>query len=152
VLRIPVTDFELSVRSRNCLANMNVRTLGDLIRLSENELLAFKNFGETSLHEIKQILSQKGLRLGMLPREEPAVAMRMPAPVSDRDSILGRPVSELDLSVRSRKALDSLNLRSIGDLVDTTEGRLLACKNFGQTSLVEIKKKLSDLGLALRAG
>lgn len=150
VLRIPVTDFELSVRSRNCLANMNVRTLGDLIRLSENELLAFKNFGETSLHEIKQILTQKGLRLGMLPREEAITATRIPAPTGDRDSVLTRPVTDLDLSVRSRKALDTLNVRTIGDLVDTAEPRLLACKNFGQTSLVEIKKKLSDLGLALK--
>ena len=45
VLRIPVTDFELSVRSRNCLANMNVRTLGDLIGLSENELASLKSAG-----------------------------------------------------------------------------------------------------------
>jgi DNA-directed RNA polymerase subunit alpha len=64
VLEIPVTDFELSVRSRNCLKKMNIRTLGDLTRVSEQQLLSSKNFGETSLAEIKEILSSKGLRLG----------------------------------------------------------------------------------------
>src|SRR5687768_9030934 len=64
VLTIPITDFELSVRSRNCLKKMNIRTLGDLLRTSEAELLAYKNFGETSLNEIKALLAQKGLRLG----------------------------------------------------------------------------------------
>ena len=45
VLDIPVTDFELSVRARNCLKKMSVRTLGDLVRTSEAELLAYKNLG-----------------------------------------------------------------------------------------------------------
>src|SRR5205823_5507926 len=52
VLDIPLTDFELSVRSRNCLKKMNLRTLGDLLRTGEQELLSYKNFGETSLNEI----------------------------------------------------------------------------------------------------
>src|SRR5438105_3123737 len=64
VLEIPVTDFELSVRSRNCLKKMNIKTLGDLTRVSEQQLLSSKNFGETSLGEIKEILGSKGLHLG----------------------------------------------------------------------------------------
>src|SRR3954447_11550765 len=64
VLTIPITDFELSVRSRNCLKKMNIRSLGDLLRTSEPELLSYKNFGETSLNEIKALLASKGLRLG----------------------------------------------------------------------------------------
>src|SRR5260370_4100959 len=63
VLEIPVTDFELSVRSRNCLKKMNVRTLGDLTRVSEQHLLSSKNFGETSLLEIKEMMASKGLHL-----------------------------------------------------------------------------------------
>ena len=62
---IPVTDFELSVRSRNCLRKMNIRTLGDLTRTTEAALLSSKNFGETSLAEIKEMMQAKGLRLGM---------------------------------------------------------------------------------------
>ena len=64
VLEIPVTDFELSVRSRNCLKKMNIKTLGDLTRVSEQQLLSSKNFGETSLLEIRDMMATKGLRLG----------------------------------------------------------------------------------------
>src|SRR6478672_10681673 len=64
VLEIPITDFELSVRSRNCLKKMNIRSLGDLLKTTEQELLSYKNFGETSLNEIKALLASKGLRLG----------------------------------------------------------------------------------------
>src|SRR5436190_11720715 len=45
VLEIPISDFELSVRSRNCLKKMNIRSLGDLLRTTEQELLSYKNFG-----------------------------------------------------------------------------------------------------------
>jgi len=64
VLEIPITDFELSVRSRNCLKKMNIKTLGDLTRVTEQTLLSSKNFGETSLQEIKEMLTSKGLRIG----------------------------------------------------------------------------------------
>ena len=63
---------------------------------------------------------------------------------------LRRPVSELDLSVRSRRIVDLLKVRTIGDLATKTEAELLACPNFGQTSLNEIKTKLDELGLSLR--
>ena len=73
ILNIPVTDFEFSVRSRNCLQKMGINTLGDLCRSTEAELLASKNFGETSLVEIKEMLASKGLRLGQLAAERQAV-------------------------------------------------------------------------------
>src|SRR6266576_833581 len=66
VLDIPITDFELSVRSRNCLKKMNIRSLGDLLRTTEQELLGYKNFGETSLNEIKQQLTGFGIGLRKL--------------------------------------------------------------------------------------
>jgi DNA-directed RNA polymerase subunit alpha len=56
----------------------------------------------------------------------------------------------LDLSVRSRRIVDLLKIRTIGDLSIKTEAELLACPNFGQTSLNEIKTKLDELGLSLR--
>jgi DNA-directed RNA polymerase subunit alpha len=52
MLDTPVTDFELSVRARTCLKKMSIRTLGDLLRVTEAELLSYKNFGESSLVEI----------------------------------------------------------------------------------------------------
>ena len=59
-------------------------------------------------------------------------------------------VADLELSVRSRKALQRLNIVSVGELASRTEAELLGCKNFGQTSLNEIKQQLASLGMALR--
>ena len=60
LLAVSVNDFELSVRSRNCLQKMGIETLGDLVRTSEQQLLASKNFGETSLVEIRDMLTSRG--------------------------------------------------------------------------------------------
>jgi len=155
VLNIPVTDFELSVRSRNCLKKMNIHTLGDLLRTSEQELLSYKNFGETSLNEIKALLAQKGLRLGQAAEDGKAGIRRItstasPAVGNVAPEILSKSVADLELSVRSRKALQRLNINTLGDLAARTEDELLGCKNFGQTSLVEIKQQLTNFGMTLR--
>ncbi len=60
-----VDEMELSVRSYNCLKNANIRTIGDLVQRTEPEMLKTKNFGRKSLNEIKEILTQMGLSLGM---------------------------------------------------------------------------------------
>ncbi len=60
-----VDELELSVRSANCLKNANIRLIGDLVQRSEAEMLKTQNFGRKSLNEIKDILSEMGLTLGM---------------------------------------------------------------------------------------
>jgi len=60
-----VDELELSVRSANCLQNANIKTIGDLVQKTEAEMLKTKNFGRKSLKEIKEILSEMGLSLGM---------------------------------------------------------------------------------------
>ena len=151
VLNIPVTDFELSVRSRNCLQKMGIMTLGDLCRCTEQELLASKNFGETSLVEIKEMLATKGLRLGQYAQERPAAEVFEPEVLSaDEQAMLARPISELNLSVRARKCMIRLAINTLGDLLRRTGDDLLECKNFGVTSLNEVREKLTVLGLKLR--
>lgn len=151
ILETPITDFELSVRSRNCLKEMNIKKIGDLLKISEAELLSYKNFGETSLKEIKNILSLKGLNLGMALEEQEIEAEQAAEEIeAENEGILNKPVENLQLSVRARKCLLKLNIRSIGDLTRKTEAELLGVKNFGVTSLNEIKKSLSNLGLSLR--
>lgn len=153
-LETPVTDFELSVRSRNCLKKMNIRTLRDLLMITKAELLSYKNFGETSLAEIEAMLAQRGLRLGQgLDQGYVArAAKEYIDSLTDRvdSSVLGRPVSTLELSVRARRALQNLGVQTIGELAARTEAELMGVKNFGQNSLDEIKRKLVDLGLSLR--
>jgi DNA-directed RNA polymerase subunit alpha len=152
VLDVSVADFELSVRSRNCLRQMNIKTIGDLLRITETELLGYKNFGETSLNEIKAMLTQRGLKLGqtLQPVEPPVVPAFIRAASSDGSIHLKRPVAELELSVRSRKCLQRLGIATLGELIQRSEPELLAIKNFGQTSLVEIKRQLAIFGLTLR--
>jgi DNA-directed RNA polymerase subunit alpha len=160
VMEIPISDFELSVRSRNCLKKMNIKSLGDLLRTTEQELLSYKNFGETSLNEIKALLTQKGLRLGQNVEATAAAAAaavpgaapaRRPAAVGEvAPEILAKSVADLELSVRSRKALQRLNINLLSELAARTEDELLGCKNFGQTSLNEIKQQLATFGVGLR--
>jgi len=156
LLETPIGEFELSVRARNCLKKMNVQTLGDLLKLTEAELLSYKNFGETSLQEITALLSKRGLRLGMKPEEiDPTLLIQPPPPPAraavppGSEAILNKPVSELELSVRARRCLQRLNIERLGDLIQRTESELLATRNFGVTSLNEIKARLAEFGLTL---
>ncbi len=65
MIRKPITELELSVRSANCLEAANIKTIGDLIQKQESEMLKYKNFGKKSLSEIQAILTGMGLSLGM---------------------------------------------------------------------------------------
>ena len=140
---------------------MNIRTLGDLLHTTENELLSYKNFGETSLNEIKEMLSSKGLRLGQALEEGAAPVGNISAGGADgrprpkpatgaAEGLLATPVGEIEFSVRSKKCLQRLGVQTLADLVTRTEAELLAVKNFGQTSLQEIKNKLTEYNLSLR--
>lgn len=153
VLNTPVTDFELSVRSRNCLQKMGIRTLGDLTRITEQELLASKNFGETSLTEIKEMMASKGLELGQFAHERPPIPepiYELEAISPDEQALLNKPIAELNLSVRARKCMMRLGVTTIGELVRRTGDELLEVKNFGVTSLNEVREKLAQFGLRLR--
>jgi len=154
ILETPITDFELSVRSRNCLEKMDVTTLGDLTEITEEELLSFKNFGETSLEEIKKMMSSKGLRLGQALEEdaEESASAREREESEKQSRQLGKPVEELGLSVRSQHCMNSLGIKTIGELAEKTEKDLLGARNFGQTSLAEVRRKLAALGLSLGGG
>jgi DNA-directed RNA polymerase subunit alpha len=78
-----VEELELSVRSANCLQNANIRYIGELVQRSEPEMLRTKNFGRKSLNEIKEILTEMGLGLGMkiegwrLPVEDASAAAKV---------------------------------------------------------------------------
>ena len=133
---------------------MEIRTLGDLLKVSENELMSYKNFGETSLVEIKHMLTARGLRLG-----QSVEGGHVSRAHQDRyqelldhapEQVLKQPVSTLNLSVRARKALQLLNIQTLSDLAIRTEAELMGIKNFGTTSLVEINEGLAVHGLELR--
>jgi DNA-directed RNA polymerase subunit alpha len=153
LLDTPVTDFDLSVRARTALKKMNIRSLGDLLRITEAELMSYKNFGETSLAEIKKMLTAKNLRLGQGTEESHRQHRRQindSYKGSGKEGALMKPVSDLQLSVRARKALQLLNIQTLGDLASHTEAELMGVKNFGATSLSEVRERLAENGLGLR--
>ncbi len=155
VLATPVSDFELSVRARNCLKKMGIDTLGDLVRTPESRLLEYKNFGETSLHEIRDMLSSKSLRVGQALEESGTIELaELTAPIaalgSSGEGVLATPLEQVELSVRSRKALSELGCFTLNDICRRSEAELLACRNFGQTSLNEIRQRLTEYNVRLR--
>ncbi|MBE6427752.1 MAG: RNA polymerase subunit alpha domain protein, partial [Planctomycetaceae bacterium] len=148
ILRTPVADFELSARARNCLTAMGIQTLGDLCSYSEAELLSSKNFGETSLDEIKQMLSSRNLQLGQTSVK--SQQQELPEVDSSIDiETLNKPISSMEFSVRARKCMSRSGIMTLGDLIRKTADELLQYKNFGVTSLTEVRQKLEAYGLHL---
>jgi DNA-directed RNA polymerase subunit alpha len=90
ILNRSVEELELSVRSYNCLKNANIQTIGELVQKTEAEMLRTKNFGRKSLNEIKEILANMGLSLGM--RIDPHGRLVAPPPQSN--SGLDMPLEE----------------------------------------------------------
>jgi DNA-directed RNA polymerase subunit alpha len=132
---------------------MNIRSLGDLLRITEAELMSYKNFGESSLEEIKKMLNARNLRLGQGLEDAHRAARRQimeRLKGTGKEGVFNKLVSDLQLSVRARKALQMLNIQTIGDLISHTEAELMGVKNFGATSLTEVKERLTDYGLTLR--
>ena len=140
---------------------MDIQTLGDLTKITEPDLLQGKNFGETSLVEIRELMAAHGLRIGQnlapaKPKEPGAwqgagTYAILPTDLSPQEqAMLARSVSDLNLSVRARKCMARLGITSLSELVQRTPDELLATKNFGVTSLNEIRQQLGEIGLKLR--
>lgn len=148
VFRLPVGSFELSARSRSCLERMDIRTLGALTRVTREELLNEKNFGDTSLEEVEALLARYDLELGEAVGATAPAASLMDAGTQKH---LGMPVEALELSTRCRRCMERLGITTVGELVQLSEANLLSVPNFGSTSLNEITTKLAALGLSLKS-
>ncbi|MDR4505916.1 MAG: tetratricopeptide repeat protein [Candidatus Scalindua sp.] len=148
VLSIPISDFELSVRSKNCLERMNINTLADLTKITEADLLSYKNFGETSLNEIKHVLNQKGLRLGQTLEENKTTEELAGIDVGRDNGGMSNLVSELPLSTRCKSALKKINIEKIGEVVEKKESELLGL-GLKQAYIDELKASLGEQGFGL---
>ncbi len=146
VLDIPISDFELSVRSKNCLEKMNIRTLRDLTKVTEPDLLSFKNFGETSLNEIKAILVQKGLRLGQALESDKEAEMEFLNKGMQTEGV--ESIDDVGFSTRCRNILVKAGIETLDDLAEKTEQEL-ALMDITEDYLMEIKEILSQRGLTL---
>jgi DNA-directed RNA polymerase subunit alpha len=99
-----VEELELSVRSANCLQNANIKYIYELVQKTESEMLKTKNFGRKSLNEIKDILGEMGLSLGM--KLDGFVAPSQPNKPAEAESDDGRVGSDLKRSDELDEALD----------------------------------------------
>ena len=150
VLSIPVTDFELSVRSRNCLQKMGISTLGDLTRVTELQLLGSKNFGETSLVEIKEMLGSKGLELGQFADETRVIepVFEDSSMSADEMAMLERPIADLNLSVRARKCMVRLGIATIARVGASHGGRSVGVQEFRRYESERGPREADDPGAA----
>jgi DNA-directed RNA polymerase alpha subunit len=142
-----VSELELSVRSANCLKNDNIIYIGDLAQKTEAEMLRTPHFGRKSLNEIKEVLAQIGLRIGV------EISGWPPENIEEFSkhfqTIFFEKVGELEFSVRTANCLKNDNIIYIGDLVQKSEDEMLRTPNFGRKSLNEIKEVLAQMGLHL---
>ena len=98
-------------------------------------------------------MNQKSLRIGQSLDQGQQYEFRT-RPQSnlspEEQAMMGKSVSELNLSVRARKCMNRLNITTIGELVSRSQDELMEAKNFGVTSLTEVKEKLTGMNLKLR--
>ena len=153
VLAQPVAEISFSPRVRGALEKLGIISLGELVGKSEEELLGIPNFGRTSLRELKEYLSSKGLGLasaggpgGLLEEGGPAPEM---ASGSTSDDVIKKNLADFEWSGRIRKVFEKMGLVTVGDLMERTEKDLLKSKNLGLTSIKDIRRKLGQLGFQM---
>jgi DNA-directed RNA polymerase subunit alpha len=136
---------------------MGIFTLKDLITKTEQELLGYKNFGETSLKEIRAMLSKKGLHLGMTRVEEQPLAdrIKMNAQLYSAEKEyeldeLDTPIEDLDLSYRTKSALHKMGFESLRDITMRTGTDLESNANFSAACMQEVNALLEEKGLSYR--
>lgn len=152
-----VTTLQLPDRVQVCLAEHNIRTLGDLASFTENDLLSILNLGESSviaddatpelltrvevIHTIRDQLAELDLRLGMEMGDR-----------ASRRRPIDRPIETLMLGVRGENCLRAAGINFLKELVMHNSTDLLRLPNLGLKTLVEIKEKLAELDLSLNMG
>lgn len=149
VLQQPLAEITFSQRVRNALVKLGAATLGDLVAKTEEELLELPNFGKTSLREVKEFLSTKGLAFSSGAPGSPVLPGQPPGEATPE--VKARPLADFEWSGRIRKVYEKLGVVTVGDLLKYSEGDLLKSRNLGSTSIKEIRQKLGSLGVAMRA-
>lgn len=151
ILSQPVAEISCSPRVRAALQRMNVTTLGDLAHKTEEDMLGLPNFGRTSLREVKELLAARGLGLATGGATATAEGAAPVVPTGEpTEESLQKNIGEIEWSGRIKKVFEKLGIVSVGDLLKMSEAELLKNKNLGMTSIKEIRRRLGQLGMAMR--
>lgn len=143
-----VDDFQLSAETREGLDSLGIQTLGDLAAITEKQLKQAANLEDENMQELRELMARNDLSIG----EAAGLAgadRRLSGSQVDPGK-LDLPIDSLNLSTRSRRCMEKLEISTVGELIGHTEDELLQTPNFGDKSLEEIKEKLANLGLELR--
>jgi len=144
-LEKPVAEIELSVRAAKTLDAAGISTVSELVMLTELDILKYRGFGRKALNEIEDVLANMDLSLGM---KDDDAGSKNPEELSDHAKVcLDKPLSELDLSIRSAHTLREAGITTIKELVAHTEVDMLKYRNFGRKSLNELKEVLAEMDL-----
>ena len=147
--KVRLSDIDLTVRTSNCLYRMGLTTLGELARLSDDELLRQPNFGRKSLNEVKALLSSiDGLTPseGCTDEDDAMDFLNIEEPLSSK---LLRRIETLELTTRARNVLEDQGIATVGELVQLTESDLRRTPNVGRLTINNFKTVLAQLGLPL---
>lgn len=162
-----INELDLSVRSTNCLYNLGILYVGDLIQKTQHELVKTRNLGRKSLAEIEETLNEMNLSLGTkisnwrsLSKED--LECQLSNQIEKKETILTPTildrglyarlllnVNELDFPVRAINWMRNAHIRYVGDLISWKVGSLLKIKNLGRKSVAEIQNKLKSMSLDL---
>ena len=155
-LSIELKDLEFSVRAMNSLSNQGIKNLGELIVYTEHDLKSFPNMGRTSIEEIKNILEDFSLYLGMnlepIKFEENKNAAK---PENKEWTEVSRTLllelikdfNEIPLPIRAKNALLNLGCNYVGDIISLNKSELFRIKALGYKSILEIEDYLISLNL-----
>lgn len=167
LLKIKISELELTTRTSNSLEILGIKTIADLVSYTENSLLRTPNFGQKSLNELKNILDRlstplnEALYLGMeidfTEIENPKINQeliklhRNKADDFLKDNLkkLLLPIDQIDFTVRTVNVLKNENITCIGDLVNISKKNLISSPNFGRKSYDEIVSVLETMSLSL---
>jgi DNA-directed RNA polymerase alpha subunit len=147
--RYPVDDPSFPkyrLRTYDCLKNEGTCLIAEFAQKKEGDLLRIPNFGRKSLKELKEVLAQIGLHLGLAVPGWPPPNIEF---LSLQAGKLLERSDELQLSVRSANCLENEGINYVGELVQKPEAEMLRTSNFGRKSLNEIKELLAQSGLHL---
>lgn len=139
-LKTPILEAPLSIRARNILSQANIKTVGDLIKRSEEELKAIKNLGSQAIDEIKNMLAAKNLKLA-----DTTEAIQQTKQAAQFDYLLAKSVTEYSWSPRARKFFEAKGIKTIEDLRKLNKKEIE--ESAGKSVAEEIKQRIIQMGL-----
>lgn len=140
-LDVRVEELDLQSRAYNALLRANIRTIGDLIDHTEEEMIKLRGLGRTSLKNIIAKLAERGLSL-----KSGGAYVDLSIEDSEEEDILNRNVDELGFGTRILKILTTNNIVTVADMVDLTRSEFIIKTNLG-TKMADIDAKLANLGV-----